>query len=119
MLLEKPPIGIVLIHAPRNHGAGVAPRRRAEELVNLQDAVWIGREVGKAAVRELAVTHILQPFGQERRHVHVENSGLAKRLNIAHPAEALIALRAVGGNAKQIGALSPQNIPHQLVHIWT
>ena len=119
MLREEPPIGVVLVHAPRDHCAGVAPRWRAEELLALQDAVWIGREVGKPAVRQLIVRNILQPFGQKCRHVHIENGGLRKCLNIAHPAKALISLRAVGRNAEQIGPLRPKNIVHQLINVWT
>ena len=69
-------------HHIGRHSAILAPRRNA----------------GVCSSFALAVTHVTQPLAEETVGVSKEGSRLGKYLRVCHPAQALVALRAVGGH---------------------
>src|ERR1051326_6249533 len=50
------------------------------------------------------------PLREEAGDVHVERGGAREHLRVAGPAEALVALRTVGGDVEEIAALSPDDV---------
>ena len=89
---------------------GIAPGGHA-----VATPVVLGRHIGKCAVGRLAVIHVDQPLGEECRHVGIVGGGADEHLGIAHPAQPLVALRAIGGHAEIIAPLAPLNVGLQLV----
>ena len=84
---------------PRDDDAGVAP---AGVSVFEND---VRREVGEGAVGALAVAHGAHPLREERAGIHVVERGGREDLGVAAPAEALVALRAVGGEVEEVSLL--------------
>ncbi len=70
----------------------------------------------KAPVATLRIADIGGELVGKRIQVRIEGSGPPEDLRISHPAQALVALRAIGRHTQKIAALSPQNIAPQLVH---
>ena len=115
MLLEQAAVAVVHVLHPRYEDAGVAPGRDAGEARVGVEGVW--GEVGIASVVGLGVAHVGDPLGEERGHVHVEAAGLREGENVAHPAETLVALRAIGRRAVHVGALRPDDVlPEAIDH---
>ena len=69
----------------------------------------------KAPVGRLAVVDVDQPLGEEGGHVGVHRRRADEDLGVAHPAHALVALRAIGGNAEVVAALPPPDVRLKLV----
>ena len=94
---------------PRDDNPRVAP---AGVAVTEDD---VRREVGEGAVRALAVAHGAHPLREERAGVHVVERGGCEDLRVAAPAEALVALRAVGGEVEKVSLLPAHNAALQLI----
>ena len=91
--------------------ARIAPRDVA------MPAGQIGRDIREAAIGVLRIgVEIDEPLGEERCDVEVVRGGGDEELRIAGPAEALIALRAVGGDFEVVALLAPDDVVEQLVH---
>ena len=75
----------------------------------------LGMTCGNGAAGFLIGGHVLQPFGVEGRDIGVEAGGAGEDLGIAGPAQALIALRAVGRDVHEIAFLAPLNVVLQLI----
>lgn len=73
------------------------------------------RNIGEGPLSRLSVYHVLEPLGEKGGDIGVQASSLNKHLSVAQPAQALIALRAVGGNAEEISPLSPHDIGKKLI----
>ena len=58
---------------------------------------------------------VLQLFGKESLHIHVEGSCRREHLGIRGPTQALVPLRAVGGNVDKVAFLAPDNIVLKLI----
>jgi hypothetical protein len=70
--------------------------------------------VGDRAVLVLRVPQVEQPFPQEAADVVVERRGGREDLRVAGPAEAFVALRAVGRHREEVAALAPDDVLLQL-----
>ena len=90
---------------PAAPAGGVARRRGST----------FGHDVGHAPVRELVGGHVPQPLREEAGHVHVEGGGAREDLGVARPAQALVALRAVGGHVEEVALLAPDDVVLELV----
>ena len=77
-----------------------------------------GRDVGEGPGWVLGVGHVVQPLSEERGNVPVVAGGAGEDLGIAEPAEPLVALRAVGGDADEVAALAPVDVGEQAVQPW-
>ncbi len=110
---QEPGVGIVLISAPGDDYTGVGPGGRARGA--LVRVARVRRVIRKAAVVRLVVADVLGELGKEGGQVHVEDRGLGEGLDVAHPAEALVALGAVVGRAHEVGALRPEEVAHELI----
>lgn len=73
----------------------------------------VGRDVRYLAAFALVVAQIVEPLFHKRADIVIERRGIAKRVYIARPAQALVALRAVGGDIDKISALPPHNVGQQ------
>ena len=88
---------------PRHEDARIPPpsdrhfRHRRGEAVTLH-----GHRVRQTACRQLLRLHVQKPLVQEAVHVEIEHRRRRKHGNIARPAHALVALRAVGGNIHEV-----------------
>ncbi len=94
---------------PRADHTGLGPRWRAVAGGDTRC------DVGKGAIAGLRVVDVDQPLGEERRDIHRVRRGRDEDLRVAHPAEALVALRAVGGHAEVVATLAPQDVGEQAV----
>ena len=113
-LLEKRDITVGEVHRPRDDHGGVAPGGRSAVRA-LSGAEHVRDDVRNTAVRHLVGRQVGQPLGEEPGYVHVERGGSAENLRIASPAQALVALRAVGGHVEEIPFLSPGDVVLELV----
>ena len=104
MLGEQAGIAVNLIDSPRANHPGIAPGRGAGPGPDART------DVRECSVSHLCIIHIDEPLGEECGHVGIVGGGADKHLGIAHPAESLITLRAVSGNAQVIPALTPYNV---------
>ena len=68
------------------------------------------------AVLALVGHHVAQPFAKEISGCVQIAGGRGENLRIAGPAEALVALRAIGRHFDEIGTLRPDRIFDQAVH---
>jgi len=59
---------------------------------------------------------IMQPFGKEKRRIAVQHGGPGKYLGVSRPSQALISLRTVCGDIKEIIPLPPLDIAYKLVY---
>ena len=75
----------------------------------------MGSDVGEAAILGLSIANIPEPFCKEGAHAELETGGLGENLDIAHPTEALVTLRAIGGDAVKIAAQGPLDGAHDAV----
>ena len=96
---------------PGNDHAGVAPTRGKARIRRHGS----GRADAVEGRADLRSAHIPGELAREGRQIHVVRGGAPEDFGVAHPAEALVALRAVGGNADKVGALPPLNVLPQLV----
>src|ERR1035437_6272429 len=108
LVLKYSFIAVTQVHRPRYNYSRIGPRRRPAG-GSAGPAENIRNNVRNAARLELIARHIFEPFCIERRDVHIKLSRRGKRLGITGPSHALIALRAVGRNIKEISFLAPNN----------
>src|SRR6185295_11303126 len=66
--------------------------------------------------RTLRVPDIGGEFVREGGKVGVEGRRPPKDFGVPHPAQTLVALRAIGGHAQKISTLSPEDVAPQLIH---
>ena len=104
VLLKDAAIPVLFPHVPDQQRISSFPAQiRGIHAVLAGDRGW------QSAVRPLGVRNVADEVGVERRHVEVHHGFLRGRLRVSHPALALIALVAIGGNAEQVGELGPAN----------
>ncbi len=75
-----------------------APGSRTEE---------VGGDVGEGVVGGLGVVDVEHEFAGEAGDVEVVGAGAPEDAGVAHPAQALVALGAVGGDGEEVAALAP------------
>jgi hypothetical protein len=116
--LDNPP---VVVHAPDRPGddhAGVGPACRPAQAVQADEVLAFAQARG--CVREdalgcLGVLHVDHPLGEEGGHVHVICGRAREDLGVAHPAQPLVALRAIRGHTEEVALLTPQAVAPQPV----
>ena len=96
--------------APACSGIGTGGRYAGGE-----DAEEIAGNIGACAAAKLSAAYVAGVFAGECGEVHVVGGGAPKDLGIGGPAQAFIALRAVGGDADEVGALAPEDVAPKLV----
>src|SRR5205823_739422 len=70
-------------------------------------------DVGEGALPGLRVNNVLHELLREPSGIKVVGPGPPEDAGIAHPSQALVALRTIGRNAQEISALAPySNGPH-------
>src|SRR5258708_9803049 len=94
----------------RNDNACVGPGRGAVRFID-----HAGRNVGVGAFFALGIHDIPGELAVERGHIHVETGRAGEYLGVAHPAQALIHLRAVRGDAVVVASLAPADVVLYLV----
>ena len=67
----------------------------------------LGETSVKAFVRGLGVVDVEHELAGEAGDVEVVGAGAPEDAGVAHPAEALVALGAVGGDGEEVAALAP------------
>ena len=100
------------IDVPGNDDACFAPSRRC-----VFHAPMIGSDDGVGAVGTLGGAHIAHPFLIEVAGVAIVEACHRIDLRVGCPAHALVALRAVGGHADEVGTLSPHDVAVELVDV--
>ncbi len=60
---------------------------------------------------------IIAEFGKERAGIHVETSRAREHLCVPSPTQALITLRAIGGDIQEVAFLAPESILEQPVYL--
>ena len=93
----------LLVERPRHEHAGVRPAGVA----GAGDADP-GRDVGIGARRQLGVRQVDQPLLEQRRRVAEEQRARRHRRGVGRPAEALVALGAVGRDARRGRRATPR-----------
>jgi hypothetical protein len=79
-------------------------------------AEQIGRDIREAAIGILGIgVEVDQPLGEEACDIEIAGGGGDEELGIAGPAEALVALRAIGGDLEIIALLTPDDVVKELV----
>jgi hypothetical protein len=96
---------------PGNDDAGIAPAG-AESGVGHGGARRIDAIHRRA---DLGAAEIGGEFAREGREAHVVRRRAPEDFGIPGPAEALVALRAVGGDADEVGALAPKDVAPELI----
>ena len=111
-------VAILEIKLPGDDDAGLHPAHGTPALRGtLRRNADIGHEIRIAAVLGLAVAERMEPAGEEGIDVHVVGGGAHEHLRITHPAETLVALRAVGRNREEVAALAPDDVLVEPVHV--
>ena len=108
---KKAGIAVDFVDSPRADGGGIAPGGCAEIVDG--DDVW--HRLRNALFDGLFGGDVAQPFCKEGRDVIVERRRAAEDLRIPRPAEALVALRAVGGKIEEVAPLPPDDVLLQAV----
>ena len=101
------------IDFPRHDRCGVRPAGAAAGVS--ENAGHVRDNAGNGAVRILVEAHAFQPACEEGIHIGVEDRGGGESLRITRPAEAFVALRAVGGDIEEISAQAPDDVALELV----
>ena len=114
LALEQAPVAIRQVHRPGNDDGDIGPTGGARE-VGRVTAQWIRNHPRDTAAGILIGRHIGQPLREEAGDVHVERGSPREHLGISRPAETLVALRAVRRHVEKIAALTPDDVPLQLV----
>ena len=103
-----------LVQHPRHDGRGVAPGGgRAADAERGKGGRHDERHHAVRAA--LLVREVAQPRREERVAVGEEARGGREDLDVARPAEALVALRAVGGDREEVAAHAPHDVLVQAV----
>ena len=74
-----------------------------------------GETSEKPPCGRLGIVHVIHPVFIEGGDIAVVGRGAREDLGVAHPAQALIALRAVGRDAHEVAALAPDDVALKLV----
>ena len=109
---KKAGIAVDFVDSPRADGGGIPPGGCAEIVDG--DDVW--HRLRNALFDGLFGGDVAQPFCKEGRDVVVERRRAAEDLRIPRPAEALVALRAVGGKIEEVAPLPPDDVLLQAVY---
>ena len=75
----------------------------------------VGDHHRNGAIAPLLEPEVPEPTGEKGGAVHVETRGRREDLNVAGPAEALVALGAVGGEFQEVAVLAPDDVVLELV----
>jgi hypothetical protein len=67
-------------------------------------------------VTYLRLLDIIEPLREEGRHVGIEGGCPGIDLCVSHPAETLVALRAIGRHLDEVGPLRPRGVLPKLCH---
>ena len=108
-------VAVTEINRPGTDDGSVGPGGTAVAAFVAGFPVGGGDDAGDAAVGLLGVAHILHPFVEEAADIHVEGGGAAEDLGVAGPAEALVALGAIGGHLEEIAFLAPDDVVLKLI----
>ncbi len=108
--LQHAPVAILVVQHTGHEEEGAGPG----DVVVIERPV-VGRHVGDAAIGALRVGQILLPLGIERGDVEHVGFAAAHLRTVAEPALALVALRAIGGNAAIIAADAPKHVVVNLI----
>ena len=109
-------IAVGQIHGPGHEDAGVAPEGDGLFGHGEGEAVPLhGHRVGDAAVPRLFRLDVFEPFLQKSAGVKIIAGGGREQGDVARPAHALVALRAVGGDIDEVRFAAPDEIALQLV----
>ncbi len=100
------------IDGPRYDDPGIGPSGVAEA-----PEVAERRDFRICPIFALALAQVVQPFAVEGARVGIIGSRACEHLCVARPAEAFVALWAVGGHAQEIVALAPDDVAVKLVHV--
>ena len=109
---KKAGIAVDFVDSPRADGGCIPPGGRAEVV----DGDDVGDRLRNALFDGLFGGDVAQPFCKEGRDVIVERRRAAEDLRIPRPAEALVALRAVGGKIEEVAPLPPDDVLLQAVY---
>ena len=117
-LAQERPVAGVDVGGPRDDRRGVAPCGGAVAAAVDPPLHGLGDGEGHAAeVVLLQPDHVPDELVEERRAVVVEARGAAEGLDVARPAEALVALRAVGRHVEEVAALAPDGVEEEAVQL--
>ena len=75
-------------------------------------------DISIRAGRELGVYEIVEPLVDHVGDIGVEESRRRKDLQVGGPTQAFVALRAVGGDADEVGPQTGDDVPLQRIHQW-
>ena len=104
------------VFGPGHQHAGVAPPVDGHQGHGGGKAEALrGHHVGDAAAGPLLGAHVAQPLVEKAAHVKVEAGRRREDRDVARPAQALVALRAVGGDVHQVGLCAPEDVALQAV----
>ena len=111
-----------LVHRERHDGRGIRPARHApccrwacRPSACPRRRMMSGTTDGHTALVGLVDLEVAQPRHPERLGVQQRVGGRREGLRVAGPAEALVALRAVGRHRDEVVALGPQHVRVELV----
>ena len=99
---------------PGDDDASIAPS--GGEAGVLPGGAWgVNAEVRGGGLR---AAHVAAELAGECGEVHVVGSGAPENFGVAHPTQALVALRAVSRDADEVAALAPENVAPKLIDEW-
>src|ERR1035441_7631887 len=110
VLLQRAAVAVRLVNGPGTNNAGIRPRGTA---VIAGHHTW--GNTRELAVGSLTIVQIDKPLGEERLDVGVQGGSADIDLGVASPTHAFVALRAIGGDVDEIGALGPVDVVVELV----
>ena len=108
---EERLVAVAEVHRPRADHGGVGPGGAAV----VAHAVDVRGHGGHLALGALGVHDVAHPLAEETGDVAVPRGRAGEDLGVAHPAQALVALRAVGRDLEEIAALAPVDVALELV----
>jgi hypothetical protein len=111
VLRQQGLVAVAQVHGPRADHGGIRPGRAAVGA----DALDMRGDGGHLPLASLCIGDVALPLGKEAGNVAIPGGGPAEDLGVAHPAEALVALRAVGGDLEEIAPLAPVDVALELV----
>ena len=102
-------VAVDFVNGPRADDAGTGP---CSGPVTVKD----GGLVAKETLPILGVHEVDHPLGEELGDILIITTRADKDLSVAGPAEAFIALWAVGGNFEVVRALTPDDVLLDFIH---
>ncbi len=110
MPLNRAQVAIITVAIPRDQRIGDGPWRRS---VRLPPQMRAG--IGHKALGALRIRDHAQEVLVVGGHVEIEDAGLRREVRVAHPAHALVTLRAIRRDAHVVAADGPQRDVANLV----